>query len=54
MIEHDDILQIHSNGYWTCRIPGLALTPHDIVLAGCETRTATTISPPWLSVNHCA
>lgn len=38
MLDKQDLFAARQNGYWTCRIPGLAVTRNNVVLATAEAR----------------
>lgn len=38
MIEKQDLFTARQNGYWTCRIPGIAVTKNNSVLVTAEAR----------------
>ena len=38
LLEKQDLFEARTNGYWTCRIPGIAVTRSDVVLVTTEAR----------------
>lgn len=36
LLEKQNLLEARTNGYWTCRIPGLVVTKSDVVLVTTE------------------
>ena len=38
MLEKQDLFEARQNGYWTCRVPGIAVTKNGVVLVTTEAR----------------